>query len=145
MTTKAERLRALKKTLDDLLPEPLESDARILLWQFIQVFKAKKRYDKTNKWYKKAWYAAVFGPMAVVGYVRDVRVNSTAGKLLFGEFAKFGTLTATLKRVIKHGLGEPATYYNGLPITYIDQDRADRYNLAIQICEVLNDWDEGHC
>jgi len=140
MTTKAERLRALKKTLDDLLPEPLESDARILLWQFIQVFKAKKRYDNTDKWYKKAWYGAVFGPMAVVGYVRDVRVNSTAGKLLFGDFAKFGTLTATLKRVKKAHWEERHTY--GVIVT---GDLHAQYNLAVQICEVLGDYDPDHC
>ena len=142
--TKDQRLTALKARLDELLPGPEKLEAKILLWQFIQVFKARKRYDATGSIAKKAWYIALFGPMLVSGYIRDVRVNSTVGKMLFGDFAKFGTLTATLKRVKEArpitGPGHREELRNGVfPIDYYLHQkygpiRVEMYELAVQVC-----------
>lgn len=137
--TKDDRLNALKKTLDDLLPEPLEHDARILLWKYITVYTIKKKHDNTGGKWKKAWYKLIGYPLAALGYIRDVRVNSTAGKFLFGEFAKFGTLTATLKRVKKSAMCQGSEDYITPSVGW------DKCHLAVQICEVLNLYDPGHC
>ena len=130
--SKSDRLEALKETLDKVLPNTLMNyDARVMLFTFIKGFKIL-RYRKDSKGWAKAWYTFIAVPMFIDGYIRDVRVNSTTGKLLFGDFSikdkYFGlsTLTGTLQRVIDSG------------------SKAENYDLACQIGIVLNDYDPGH-
>ncbi len=131
--SKSERLEELKEALDEALPSTLMNyDARAMLFTFIKGFKIL-RYRKDSKGWARAWYTIIAIPMFIDGYIRDVRVNSTTGKKLFGDYSikdkYFGlsTLTGTLIRVQKAG------------------PSAENYDLAVQICEVLNQYDPGHC
>lgn len=142
--TKKEMKDALIKNMKEVLPVLMLGDALILLDQFEKLFEMKKYAEKEKGW-KKYYYYTIGYSIGLGAYIRDVRVNSMAGKYLFGNFAKFGTLTATLWRIKKaeiknDGLGNIYAYhpkYGNIDI--------DRYKLAMQICEVLNNYDEGHC
>ena len=123
--SKSDRLEALKETLDEVLPDTLMNyDARVMLFTFIKGFKIL-RYRKDSKGWAKVWYTIIAIPMFFDGYIRDVRVNSTTGKKLFPEQYQFGTLTATIQRVVTSTGNK-------------------NYDLAMQIAEVLNDYDPGH-
>lgn len=130
---KSERLEALNEILNEALPNTLMNlDARAMLFTFIKGYKIL-RYRKDSKGLERIWYTIIAIPMFFDGIIRDVRVNSTTGKKLFGDLSikdkYFGlsTLTGTLIRVQKAG------------------PSAQNYDLAVQICEVLNDYDPGHC
>lgn len=130
--TKAQRLEALKETLDAELGGFMRLDAGLLLWQFINGFKIK-RYREDAKGLARVWYTIIAIPLFFDGFIRDVRVNSTAGKYMFGDLAigdkkylGLSTLTGTLWRVVAAG------------------PTAQNYKLAVQIGEVLNDYDPGH-
>jgi len=129
---KSERLAALGNTLNEILSGVYEADARLLLIQFVKGFKIIS-YRKQATGLRRAWYTFIAVPLLLDGYIRDVRVNSTTGKKLFGDLSVkdkyFGlsTLTGTLIRVKKAG------------------PTAQNYELAVQICQVLSDYDSGHC
>ncbi len=122
--SKSQRLADLNDTLDIVLSGVYNLDAKLLLIQFVKGFKIIS-YRKEAKGIRRAWYTFIAVPLLIDGYIRDVRVNSTTGKKLFPEQYKFGTLTATVQRVVDAG-----PVYN--------------YDLAVQIGKVLNDYDEGH-
>lgn len=130
---KAEKLAALQDAMDEALPNTLMNyDARVMLFTFIKGYKIL-RYRKDSKGWIRAWYTLIAVPMFIDGFIRDVRVNSTTGKKLFGDLSikdkYFGlsTLTGTLIRV---KAGGPS---------------AQNYDLAVQICKTLNLYDPGHC
>ena len=123
---KKERIEALKDRLDKVLPNVAENmDAKVMLWTYVKGFKILS-YRKESTGLAKAWYTFIAMPMFIDGYIRDVRVNSTSGKKLFPDYYKFGTFTATIQRVIDAGIGAPS------------------YVFAVQIADVLNDYDPGH-
>jgi|GEM_PF-2639998 len=158
--TKAERLRALKEKLeyyeDKGVINKLERvDACILLDQFVYLFEFKKKRKNTGGRWKKGYYSVLGWMIFASGIKRDLRVNDTLGYKFFGEFAKrgkFKTLTSTLKRVkgaktlitnVDHtGNFEDVLQYCDPKYGCVS---VEYYNLAVQICLVLNDWDEGHC
>lgn len=125
MTKKAMK-KALQRKIRNMLPLVEALDALALLDQFEKVYEIKK-YAEKAKGIKKYWYYTVGYMVAIDGYIRDVRVNSTAGKALFGKYATFGTLTATLWRIKEAGPTAP------------------NYEIAMQICAVLNNYDKKHC
>lgn len=142
--SKKERLEALKEALDISLPSTLQNyDAKAMLWTFITGFKIL-RYRKDSKGWTRVWYTLIAVPLFIDGYVRDVRVNSTTGKKLFGKYAEFGTLTATLKRIKKAEPAKGALGSDGYDSKY-GFISAKKYDLSRQICEVLDDYDPGHC
>ena len=125
--SKEQRLEDLEQTLRGLLPYPIYLDSLLLLKQFIKVFEIKEKLETEKNWFKRiSLYTQGYAILAD-GYIRDLRVNSTAGRILFPTHHKFGTLTATMKRVKKAG------------------SPADELILAIQVCVVLNDYDPNHC
>lgn len=130
--TPKQRLKALKDTLNKVLPGFLKLDAGILLWQFIEGFTLLKK-RKEAKGFKKVWYTIIAVPLFIDGFIRDVRVNATSGEYMFGKYSKGAwfyagqsTLTGTLIRVVQAG------------------PKATNFKLAVQIAEVLNDYDPGH-
>ena len=138
---KAKRLKELQDMLADELSGLYAADARVLLLQFVNGFKVLK-YRKQSVGWARVWYTFIAGVTFIDGYMRDVRVNSTTGKFLFGEYAKFGTLTATLIRVKQAKLGASTGAYVHPKYGTLSMQR---YNIAVQICRVLSDYDEGHC
>lgn len=131
--SKSVRLEALRDKIDEVIPSYLQPDVKVMLWQFIKGFKIK-RYREESTGLKRFWYTLIAVPLFVDGFIRDVRVNSTAGKYLFKEYSRgdrkyagLSTLTGTLWRVKAAG------------------KKAPNYDMAVQICEVLNDYDENHC
>lgn len=139
---KSDRLQALNKRIDTILDPPYSHQAKLLLWQFVKVFKIKKHYEQETNWIKKAWYLLVGIPLAVDGFIRDVQLNSVLGPRLFPKsYVKFGPLTSTLNRVLK---SEPNTASTRIHRKY-GVIKNGQYLMAVQICEVLNDYDPNHC
>jgi len=144
--TKAQKLAALEKTLAQELKGAEYFDARVLLKQFIAGFKIKAFHAKA-KGLEKLWYKIIAIPLFFDGFIRDVRVNSTSGKKLFGAYSVkdkyFGlsTLTGTLIRVKQ---AEPINTKEFTHPAY-GLISKEKVMLAHQICEVLNDYDKGHC
>lgn len=132
--TNEQKLEDLKEELRAKLPLVIWVDACILLDQFIRVFDYKRRHDNTGGFFKRAFYKSVIYGMLVDGYIRDLRINATAGKILFPKhyksdsWHKQSTLTATMKRVKSDLFALPA-----------------HRGTATRICEVLNDYDPEHC
>lgn len=121
------------KDLQDMLHKELGwaflyREAELLLDQFIYGFTLKKNHDTEGRFLHRVWYKLVALPVFLDGYIRDVRLNHLIGRKLFGEHYRFGTLTATLKRTKERA-----------------DPRSREFALAVQVCEVLNDYDEGHC
>ncbi len=125
--SKKARLDALNKELDNKLEGFRKYAAKLLLWMFIKGFKIKRYFSEESNILKKIGYVLVAIPLFKNGYVLDVAVNQMVAQEFFGKNYEFGTLTATLWRVKKEG------------------EKAKGYVFAMQICEVLNDYDEGHC
>lgn len=139
--SKSERLEALKIKIDEVIESPVRRFfTKLLLAMFIAGFKIKRYYqESTGLW--KLWYIIIALPLFLYGYVLDVLINATVGKNQFGKFSKFGTLTATLWRVKKaEKLNDIEYYHSEYGVIAIE-----KYNFAVQVCEVLNDQDEGHC
>ena len=142
--TPEQKLNELKEELRGKLPLHIYLDACILLDQFIRVFDYKRRHDNTERGSgifgyikyqsKRLFYKAVVAGMLADGYIRDLRINATAGKILFPKhyksdsWHKQSTLTATMKRVKADLFAVP-----------------DHRGTAIRICIVLNDHDPDHC
>ena len=132
--TPEQRLEELKEELRGKLPFYIYLDSCILLDQFIRVFDYKRRHDNTGGFFKRLFYKSVIYGMLVDGYIRDMRINATAGKILFpkhyksSSWHKQSTLTATMKRVKADLFAVPA-----------------HRGTAIRICIVLNDHDPDHC
>lgn len=140
LASKKEMKENLQDRIKKELPIAYQIDALILLDQFEKIFEIK-RYAEEEDGIKKYYYYTIGYTAALNGYVRDIRVNSTAGKYMFGDYAELGTLTATLWRIksaIPDGKGN-----------YVHEDygviSAEKYDLAMEICAVLNNYDEGHC
>ena len=125
--SKKARLDALNKKLDVELEGVRKYMAKILLWMFIKGFKIKRFFGEEDNILKKIGYIIIAIPLFSYGYILDVCVNQAVGPQFFGRNYGFGTLTATLWRVKKEGKA------------------AKGYAFAMQICEVLNDYDESHC
>ena len=130
--SKSERLHALIDKINEVIPSYLQPDVKTMLWQFVKGYKIKA-YREEATGIKRAWYTIIAVPLFIDGFIRDVRVNSTAGKYLFGsysigdrKYAGLSTLTGTIQRIVDAG------------------PEAPNYELAVQIGTVLNDYDEGH-
>jgi len=119
---------ALRKKLRELLHFPNEQRALLLLEGFIEAYKLRDKIKRTNNRFKKLWYKIRFANIIVPGYILDVRVNYTVGRKLFGDYVTWPTLTATLKRVKKKA-----------------PHNSKAYQLAVQVCQVLDLYDPGHC
>ena len=131
MSTPKTRLARLYKVLDKKLLFYEKPEIWLLLKQFIAFFELKKRHDNTGGKWKRAWYKLIGAPLLLDGYIRDLRVNRLIGTRLFDEAPKkkFETFTDRLQRIKANP----------------DEYSAEHVALAVQICEVLNDYDEGHC
>lgn len=125
--SKSDRLRTLTQKIDEVIDSTIRRIAtKIMLWMFIKGFKIK-RYYKDSTGFTRAWYIFIAIPLFLYGYTLDVAINQTVGKDQFGEAYEFGTLTATLWRVRKLG------------------PDAKGFMFMVQICQVLSDYDSGHC
>lgn len=151
--SKGERLISLKIKLNEVLPAHMLVEALILLDQFEKGFEII-RYHNQSEGIEKLWYKIIGFLLFIDGILRDVRLNSGlgdcklcrkyffgVGQYLFGDFSKFGTLTATLIRVKESKLTHDGRYFH-MAYGYIS---VERYELACQICEVLSDYEKGHC